>query len=395
MYTVANLTSALSGKIRGANLAKVANVNGKIGEAARTMLARIDPETTIRRARIENAIYDRVYNYTAPDDLKGPSKIIDVRPLGERSTADSIAGRYAQEFDIRREYDTLTVETVHGINTLRLSKRLAPHTVLHMCDSLTLGGTVTAGGDVTDLDIDQLSHISGTGAVRFNLSGATGVGTIDFALESAVDLSAMEDIGALFHWLNFPLASALISVQLSWGTNAGNCWSRTATAAHDRAFESAAFQLARYNWSAASKTGTPDAAAVSWLRITLTYTAGTARNGCYLDNITAALGEAWEVLYYSNCLFTNSARTTWKAVPTDPTDLIMADDAAYNILLHETRIILADEIKGKAMARDIEASELILNGTPRRPGLYELYETEHPSQALDQQTTYYDFGTLS
>jgi hypothetical protein len=93
-------------------------------------------------------------------------------------------------------------------------------------------------------------------------------------------------------------------------------------------------------------------------------------------------------------LFTNAAGTEWKGDPTDDTDIIMVDPEAYNILLYETKIILADEIKGAKMARDIEMARMQLDGTARAPGLYQLYETHHPSQVIEYQTTYYEFDNL-
>lgn len=391
MLTISQFKAEVTPKLHGLTLQKIGTIEEKLREAAATVLSRISPPTTIRRARIENAIYDRVYNYTAPDDLKDDD-VIDIRPIGERSAEDAIAGRYGREFDIRKGTDTFAVESVNGVKTLRLSKELAPRTVLARLDSLTIGGTVTGGGDVQNLAIDTLDCIAGFGAVSFDLSGATGTGTITVALPAAIDLSRLENLGALFSWLNFPEEAALTSVTLRFGSSASDYWEATATTAHDRAFESNTWMLLRHDWNGASQTGTPDAAAVDYLQIIITYTSGTAQSGVKLDNITAALGEAWEVLYYSNRAF-KGADGTWKEKPTADTDTIMLDPDATNILLYQFLMAAAHEKKGRNARADIDYYRVLLDGDPRTaaPGLYATYAGNNPSQAVEMQTTYYRF----
>lgn len=384
------------GKLHGRTLNKVADVEGKIGESAGNVLLRIDPFTTIRRVRIENAIFDQVYNYTAPSDIKGNDKIIDIRPIGERSQGDGIRGVHTREFDIRKEGNTASIEVINGVKTLKLSKELTARTVLHRCDSLTLEGTVTGGGDIENLTTNTLEYISGTGSIQFGLSGATGSATLAFALNNSLDLSDMKDVGALFHWLRLADASRISSVELRWGSDDSNYWSKTITSPHDRsAFENSAFNLARYDWEGAGETGSPDATAIDYLLVTINYTAGTAIANNFIENFTAAKGQAWEIVYYSNCLFTSADGLTWKEEPDADTDLVMLDNDGVNILLYEWQKIASNEVKGKNMSADFQAAELMLEGNQQKPGLYDLFERKYPSQAVVFQSTYHDFDNLN
>ena len=394
--TVADVKTKIAGKLHGTSLTRVNDVYGILKEAAGKVVARIDPYNTKKRATIENAIYDKVYNYTAPSDLKGTSKVIDIRPIGVRGDTDNIDGRYTKEFDVKKGHDTMTIEVLSGVKTLRLSKQLTDRTVLHECDSTTLGGTITASDDVENLTTDTLTHVSGSAAVKFGLSGSTGTGTLTFALDTAIDLSTLEDVGALFEWLRFPNSTRLTSVTLKWGNDASNYWTETATAAHDRAFVSNAFQLLSHEWGSATEVGTPDSTAVDWLQIVVTYTAGTALTGVYLDNITAALGEVWEVVYYSNCLFTDTTGVTWKTEPTADTDIVMLDDEHVSLLVYEAILILSQELQGKSMANDYKYfyNELYRIDDDN-PGLYELYDMQNPSEAIMHGEQYYDdYGGL-
>ncbi len=391
MTTIAQIKASVEGKLHGTTLARVAGVYGKIGEAAGRVLTRIDPYNTKKRYTIENAIYDKVYNYTAPTDLKGTSKIIDLRPIGDRNDQDNIQGRFTREFDIKKERDSIAVEVLSGVKTLRLSKQLTARTLLHNCDSLTASGTVTGSGDVENLTTDTLNHVSGTEALKFGLDGSTGSGILTFALDSTIDISELEGVGALFEWLRFPDSTRLTSVTFRWGNDASNYWQETATAAHDRSFVSNAWQLLAHEWVSATEVGTPDSETVEWLQFEITYSIGAALTNVFMDNITAALGEVWELVYYANRLFTDATGTTWKAIPTAEDDIVMLDDEHIPLLVYEIMLILSQELQGSDMANDYKwfYNELYRTDAGNE-GMYELYEIQNPSEAIIPFETYAD-----
>lgn len=400
MFTVGQLKTKITPKLHGTTISRLGDIYGSIGEAAFNVLSRIDPYTTIRRTRIENAIYDKVYNYTAATDLKGPSKVIDIRPIGERSPQDTIVGSYSRQFDTKKYNDRFTIEVINGVKTLRVAKKLTARTVLHRCDSTTLEGTVTASGDANSLATDNLDFVSGDRSLKFNLDGLTGQGILTFALDNAIDLSDMEDLGALFHWIKFPDASRITSFVLRFGSGSGAYSPITITAPHDRAsYESNAWLLNRYDWEdAGADTGTPDFENVDYIQIVINYSIGTALSNVKVDNITAALGQVFEMVYYSNCMFRDTTGATYKTVPTADSDVVLIDDNDINILIYELLMILGQEIKGKNMKVDYAYADVRLNGNPkngnRDDGLYSLYESQYPSQAIEHQEDYYNFASI-
>ena len=394
--TVTTFKAKVTPKLHGTTLAKLGgSFYDKMHEAAGNLLAVIKPHTIIRRARITNAIYDKVYNYSCEDDCEADS-IIDIRPIGPRSTQDSLSGAFSQQFDIKKKTDTFAIEYVNGVKTLRLSKQLTARTVLCEADSLTIGATVTASGDVTDLDLDYLDHVTGSAAIKFNLSGSTGQGILTFALSSAVDIEDWEDLGALFNYFKFPLASALTSLRIRVGSDSSNYKEITVTAAHDRAFESDAWMLIRYLLSNASTTGTPDFGAIDYVQIAINYTSGTARNDVKIDNITAALGEAWEVLYYSNRLFTDTTGATWKETPTADTDLIRLDGASdINAYMYLFMLTLEQELKGKNATADLKwFRDQLGTGEGNDGKLLDQLKRKYPNQSVIRDVDYYVFGSL-
>jgi hypothetical protein len=396
MRTNSQFKSNLNGKLHGTTLNKIDGVNAKIGDAAAAMSLRTDPPTTIRSSRIENAIYDHVFNYTIPSDFKGVDSVIDIRPIGVRSTDDGLTGRGLMEFDVKKERNTFAVEQVNGVKTLRLSKNLTGRTTVAPLDSAADPfATIALSGDASDLTTDNLDFVSGSGSISFDLSGSTGQAIVTITLADGIDLSDLLNLGALMEWIKFP-AATLTSVALRWGSSASAYWQKSVTKPHDRtAFDNNAWNLLIHDWNSATKVGSPDEAAISVIQIVINYTAGTAVTGVHLDSVTAALGEAWEMVYYSNAFFTNAAGTVYKTEPTLETDLILLDPDALNILSYETLAILAQEVKGKNGSSDVELAYTRLEGKGNTLGLYDHYNEKYPSQAIRLQGTYYEFGELS
>ena len=390
---ISTIKNKIEPKLRGTTINKLAgSFNDKCAEAASNVLLRTNPPETIRKTRIENAIYSHIYDYAISQDIKGDNSVIDIRPIEQRSPSDDIHGRTEQEFDLRRDRDTFAIEMVNSTKVLRLSKRVGSHRVLHTMDALTGIGTVTGSGDVENLTTNTLELIAGAASVQFGLSGATGQGIITVTLPSAVDLSDIEDVGALFHWINFPTASRLSSIQFRWGSDSSNYWYSNITAPHDRtSFEDAVFTLQRADWVSASEQGTPDSSSVTHIAIVFNYTAGDALTNVRVDNITAGGGKAYEALYYTDRFFKSTAGS-YLGTPTADTDVILIGQDGHNIFLYELMLVIAAEIGEKFMTHSKRWLQDQLNGYGDVPGLYHEYNSKYPTKVLPKSTTYHDFG---
>jgi hypothetical protein len=114
-----------------------------------------------------------------------------------------------------------------------------------------------------------------------------------------------------------------------------------------------------------------------------------------VDNFTAALGEAWEVLYYSNRLFTDSGGTTWKETPTSDSDLIRLDGASdLNAYLYATLQAIMQELKGKNASSDFAFLDKMLGTGDGDGKLYDQLQRKYPNQAVIRDVDYYEFDTL-
>lgn len=395
-YTISNLKDDLTGLAHSTSLNKVQNQNSLFNRAAKKVLARIDPPTTIRRQQITNAIHDSIYDYSCPADLKG-TKIIDIAPQVNRDDSDSLSQRFSKRFDLRKPDNTFYVTHKDGSKSLRLSKAISPEaTELHQLNSITANGTWAAGGDAGNLTEDDLHQVDGSACLNFDLDGSGTTGYIEISDMDAIDLSELEDIAQIFVWVYFPDASAITNVILRWGSGSTAYWSDTQTSPHDDDSFKDGWNLIAFDWNGASETGSPDSENVDYIRVTITYD-GTADTDLRVDRIRASSGEIWEVEYYSKYLFQTSGGT-WQESTTDDSDIINLDTESYNIYTFECLLAMAQQMQGEDASFDIQFAEKELYGDPqspdpvRRMGLYAKYAEDNPSQAIKPKEVYWRYN---
>lgn len=386
--TVSDVKSWLGAKLHGSSLDKLTSPNNLIQEAARNVIKEISPAETKRTAIIANAIYDSVFDYSAPTDLD-ENGVIDIRPQVRRQTSDNFSQLLSEEFDLRKPENTFNVRWDDGVKTLRLSKRIADNTVIHKMDSLTANGTWAGDGTATNLTEDRLNFVSGSASINFDVSAATAP-NIENSTFSAVDLSTEEDQGVIFVWVFIPATANLTSFTLRWGSSSSNFWSDTVTTPHTASSFGVGWNLLRFDWNGATETGTGVSSAIDYLRFAIAFSASTTDTDFRVDNIVSSLGEIWEVEYYSKFLFRTTAGV-WGETITADTDIINLDTTAYNILLYETAFLMAQESQGEdaVFDRNFFEKKLRGDGTEKNLGLYELYKRANIDEKEKPRSAYY------
>lgn len=353
-YIIAQLKNDLAGVIHGTTLNQIQNLNGLIDRAGRKLLGDVDPIETVRIEQITNALYDNVYDYSCPADLKG-DRIIDIRPQVNRITADRFFQVYNEEFDLYKLSVTpaeVTVQYDNSVKSLRIKKNLLQGLTVNNCNSITDNGTWAVGGSASSLTVDELNYITAGGSLRCNLDAGANpsTGYIENSTMTAVDLSRDEDIGAIFLWVYLPTASNFTNIILRWGSSSSDYWSVTATSANNATAFQNGWNLIRFDWSSAIETGTPDSSAVDYIRVTATYN-GTAMSAFRLDNIVSQLGTIYEIEYYSKYLFRSSAGTFQETV-SDDEDIVNLDTDSYNLLFNLVAFYAAQQQQGSNSSFD-------------------------------------------
>lgn len=380
-YTIANLKNDLTRKLHGTSLAKVQGILDLIYEAGRTVLQDTDPLETKRKAQIVNAVYDEVFDYAAPTDLKG-NKLIDIRRQINRAEGDNFSQAFNESFDLRKQNNTITIELRDTVKFLRIAKSLTSGLVLHDLNTITGNGTWAVGDDATNLTRDTLNKVSGSASLNLDVDGSGTTASIQNSTFTAVDLSEHEDISALFIWLYIPDSTTFTSIALQWGSDSSNYWTTTETTPHTGSFQTG-WNLVRHDWNGATETGSPDSSAVDFAKVILTYD-GTADTDFRVDNIISRKGDIFDAVYYSKFIFRNSSGTFIEK-PTADTDIVNLDTDSYNLLLSKLAEKAAQQIQGEDSTFDFTTFKDEYNEGVKK------YNKMYPSEAMKTRASYYRF----
>lgn len=387
--TVGNTKDFLTRRLHGTNINDVTDVNGLLFDAARKVLAEVDPAETRRVTNLSNAIHDDVFNYTLPNDLKG-RKVIDIRPQANRTVGDNFSQRLSEAFDLQKniEDNTFSIRHSDGTKSIRISKNISPAPVtLNEFDSLTANGTVAIVGTAAGLAVNNQFFISGSGSVEFD-SAASADGVQVTAMTS-VDLTKHDEVSTMFLRFYADDVSNITSATLIWGNDLSTAfWTGVAQTAQ---FDGTAFRngwnTISVPWSTATETGTVDPAAIDSLKVTFA-TSGTVDN-LRVDFWTSSIGEIFEIEYYSKFLFRNSGGT-WIESPTADSDIINLDTESYNLFLYEAAILAAQQVAGEDMASDVGLWTNELYGGGGKLGLYRKYKKDNINESILPQGRYYN-----
>ena len=352
-YTIAKIKNDIQRKIHGTSLNKIQDIDGVINEAARDVLADVDPAETIRISQITNALYNKVFDYQLPSDLKG-NKVIDIRPQVNRTLNDNFSQTYSEAFDLAKENNTFNIQYNSGVKSIRISKDLGSGNTISSLNGITNNGTWVVGNDATNLTEDGLNYITGGASLNFDLDGSTTDGYLENSTLESLDLSKYENKGALFLYVYLPDSSIITNVDLRWGNDSSNYWNATATSQQNSVSFQNGWNLLRFDWNGATEIGTGDSENVDYSRITINYN-GTVDTDIRVDNLVIRLGSIYDIEYYSKFIFKSSAGT-WKEEEDDDTDEINLDTDSYNLLLDKIMTIVAPQISGVDSGFDFEVA---------------------------------------
>lgn len=377
--TISDIKSRIASKIHGHNIDNVSDFFGLCLEAAGNVLNATDPKETRRVAQITNALYDQVYDYIAPTDLKDEA-ICDIRVQGERTFDNNFSQFGNEEFDIRKTNQSIAVRVNSGVKTLRISKSLEAGLVLDTADSVTANGTWAAGGNATTLSADTFNKVSGSASLKFNISASGSTAYLENSTLTAVDLSSVKDAGAVFVWAYIP-SSAVTSVNLRWGSSSADYYSVTVTSTQDNTAFIVGWNLLRFDWVGLTPTGTPVDTAIDYARVTFAYD-GTAVTSCRIDNIIAKQGFIYEIDYYSSYLFRTTGGT-WIEKPTLDIDIVNLGTTSVNLFIYELGELIAQELSGEDSSFDVQY------WTNKKKEEWQKYTGSNKSDRMKRQSTYY------
>jgi len=349
-YSVSDLKQELTGVLHGTNLNQVDGLDVLISRAGRKLVNEVDPIETVRIVQITPAIFDQVFDYQCPADLKD-DRIIDIRPQVNRTIRDRFFQEYNEEFDMTKMWNWgsspknhFTVQHNTAVKSLRIGTNLIAGLLVNAANSLNNNGTWSVAGDASNLTLDSINYVYGGASLRCDLAAAGSSGYFEVSDQSAIDLSRDEDQGSEFLWVYLPDASDFTSLNLRWGSSSAAYWHKTVTEAQDSTAFQDGWNLLRFDWASATQVGAPDDTSITYLRITANYN-GDAQSGFRINQFVSQLGTIYEIEYYSKFLFRDSTTGAFQETVTDDSNLINLDTTSYNLLFDLVAYFCAQQIQ--------------------------------------------------
>lgn len=347
-YSISNLQNDLAAVLHGQTINQIFNFYGLVNRAGHQLLLDVDPMETKRASNIAGTVFNSVYDYPVPVDLKG-NKVIDIYPQVNRYPTDVWLQLYNQYFDRTKSQpwatDTFTINFNTGIKSMRISAPfLLPPITLDTCSSTTGSGNWTVGGGASNLTTDNVNYVANGGSLRFNLDAGQSTGNLSETLSSPINLQNHLNQSTLFLWTYLPTPSSVTAVTLRWGTNSSNYYQVIATTTQQNTAFQTGWNLLPFPWLGATVVGTPDPSSIQYLDVIWSYDS-TLQTSVRLDNIQSNLGSILNIEYYSKYIFRSVAGIFQENALTT-TDLINLDTDAYNLLFFLTAHYAAQQQQG-------------------------------------------------
>lgn len=342
-YSVTQANADLAAVLHGTNLNKIQGLDNLHNRTARQLLADIDPMETIRKSLTTTPLYNQVWDYACPADLKS-NRIIDISPQYYRDPSQIIGQQYNQDFDINKNRQTtlseFTIQFNNAVKTIRINDGTLPQgIVLDSCESAT---NWTANSTASNLTEDNVNFASGSGSISFDVT--TGTGSISETLPSALDMSSQINQASLFYYLYLPTGSQLTSTAIRWGSSSSNYYTRTLTVTNEGTAFQTGWNLIRADWLGATIVGSPVDTAITYLDILVTVTAN--QTGIKIDNIVSNMGLYRTVEYYSKYLYRDAITGAFQETVTDNSNLINLDTDSYNLYFNLLAFYATQQVQG-------------------------------------------------
>lgn len=385
-YNITKLLNDLATTIHGTTINKVPNVYGIINRAARDVILDVDPKETQRIVPLAS-VFNSVYDYALPDDVKG-DRIIDIRPQAGRIDNSVFTQGYSQDFDTQKYLNAANkvyVQWNTGVKTIRIEDEDLPTPVTLTDTGSTTGWTATSGA--SNITVDTTNNVAGAGAITFDLDTTPTSGSIQCSTLPPLDLTGHVNIDTLFYWVYIPNASGVTSFTLRWGSDiSANYYTYTSTTtAQGNAFVNG-WNLISAPWASATKVGSPTVTAYDSVQLIVNYN-GVAQTGFKFCNLTSNTGYIYNIVYYSKYLFRNPLTNAFQEEITDSTEsnrIINLDTESYNLLFTKVAFYVAQSLQGADSTYDADFWQTEYNR------ILDKYRHLNPSEAMLKGSSYYN-----
>ena len=381
-YSYLDLVASVKGRLHNA-LGQLTDIRVTLNDGV-GQTSDIDFRSQKRKSTLAPNLFNDIYQYTCPTDLKG-LKIVGLQPQSmDRSRSQKWELTNEEEFDQRKqsEYNLLAFSDRDFTRKLLVSADVddVGFTVAPL-NALTGEGTWTAYGDATNLTVDTDEYMKGNASIKFDISSAGGTTAgITAADITTFDLTNYASAGSVFVWVYITSATNLTNYKLRLGNDASNYYSMTATTTNEGLAFSAGWNLLRFDFSGKSTTGTLSLTTCDYAALYMTKAAGKISETDYrFDHIIVKKGKIYNLIYYTNYPWQTSAGV-YIPESTADTDVLNLDIDEYDVVVNKVVEVAA----GSMQDYDAEKMAMMKYEKSRKD-----YLRSYRSEALQSQSTYY------
>lgn len=379
VYTFTNLLDAVAYP----NQPQASDARTFLNRAVRMVLADVDTRGTRRRSQITPGLFDDIYDYSCPTDMKAEA-IIDIIPQANRTTAHRWRLASGEEFDRKKASDKHMVSFGEDdlVRKLRLSIDAddTTATISHLESLTDGGGTWSVYSDAANIAVDETYFVEGSASLRFDLTGSATTAGIQNTTLTAFDITDYINSGSIFVWVFINSTTNLTNFILNIGNDlTTNYYSQTVTTTNEGVAFQNGWNLLRFDFASMTQTGTVTPTTVDSVRLYMTKSSGKSDDGYRVDSITLHTSEIMDAAYYSKYGWqTNTG--TWIENSTATTDLLNCDTDEFDLFVMRGKVEMYRELREWDQAKDAreEYKDVRMK-----------YARQNPSQRMKRQINYY------
>lgn len=414
-YNVYNIKQDVNANLPGGGIDQLQDFFKTFDKGRRAMLGKVRPEELIRTGYLEDALFPYVDRYAVPEDMKYDDVIQIARLAGYRNVdtmEHPLELVYRRRFGQKRgsSANVMNIGYDNGVKYARIFRPTSgsrygtngnnsnnalncEYRVIHNCDSLNDNGTWNVGGNVVNLKEDRLKHVIGRGSLSFDINGSSTSGFIENFTLTPFSILDFLKRGAEFAWLDLPIPKEMIAVRLIMGSDttdlSTNLYEASVNSPHDNSEFIVGWNLLKYMLQNLTMVGTPNPSLLTYIRFEFE-TTGNPIPGCNLDNIILRQGSVFEMTYNSSYIVRDATTGAWKKIPTKNSDIIVAEEDTYNLLVDE--ITLAAQIESYQASP--QASSSIDSVAISLKEKYRIFKMEHKSESILESDSIHVFGNM-
>ena len=382
-YQYSDILDQVVDSARRQNITNVVTVVNYINRGARRVLSEVDLRSSKRNVLLGTNLFDDIYSYPSPSDLKGDA-IIDFIPQVNRRTDFRLNLVSQQDFDQKKTIKNNIIALAMDDMVKRIlfsgdvdDTKLVGATL----DSLTSEGTWSAYSDATNVVTDADNFVKGGGSVKFDLTGSATTAGLQNTTIPDLDISDFTNNGHIYVWVYINSTTNITNFIIDVGNDlTTNYYSDTVTTQFDSTAFVNGWNLLKFDFSGITENGTVDDTAIDAMRFYMTKTSGKSDDGYRVDNIEFHTGEIHNILYYSRFPWQSSAGTYLENSAT-ATDYLNAETDEVDGFVFKAKEELYRELRNFNLMKDAREQ-------------YDIWKKEYlvrnPSEKIDYNRFYYN-----